>query len=140
MSFRFARVLAPALVAALMLPLALSNAAEPTTQPTGTITGKVVKEDGTPNANVTVNILPAAAGGKKPKVAVQGKRAQPVASTTTDTDGKFSVAVPAGTYQVVVGKRTDETMGRAPVTVTEGQTTDVTVTMKKVTAKPKADK
>jgi hypothetical protein len=114
----------------MFLPLVSLRAEGPTTQPTGTISGKVVGEDGTtPQASVTVRILNAPLG-KKAKSALQGKKNAPVATAVTGADGTFTVDVPAGSYIVTVGKKTDALVGREKVTVVEGQTATVTVTLK----------
>lgn len=130
--FRASRILIPMIAIALALPLANSHAAEPV-KATGTIKGKVVKEDGTAAAEVEVRVMAApAAREKKPKIQdakPAPARREAVATAKTDAEGKFSLSVPAGDYVIQAGARKGD-MGRAKVTVADGQTVEVTVSLK----------
>ncbi len=86
------------------------------------ISGVVMLEDGSPAATARVRLLPAggmkkdgdkadkgadkpapqAADGEKPAEGdkPKGRRVEPIAETTTDAEGKFSVEVPAGKYRL----------------------------------------
>jgi hypothetical protein len=137
---------------ALALTVGLSaqaNAAEK-----GTIKGKVTGVDGNAAKNLEVRVMPPMAGGpgggaKKPAPAAVsatpaakeladkpagGGRAKPVATATTDKDGKFTVDVEAGEYTVMAGAR-GEAMGREKVTVEAGKTAEVNLTLKAPKAK-----
>ena len=78
------------------------------------VSGVVLKEDGSPAADARVRVVPATpmkkdkgegaaekpapqqADGEKPK----GPKVPPVAETTTDAQGKFTVELPPGKYRV----------------------------------------
>lgn len=109
----------------------------------GSVTGMVTGVDGKPAADVTVKLnkamtkadrkaaKEAAANGEKPK------HAKPVATATTDKDGKFEMKdVPAGSYNVVAGVK-GESMGHEAVTVTAGSASDVSITLAAIEKKEK---
>jgi hypothetical protein len=138
LSYRLAGV---AVLAALAIPLATIRAEEPA-KATGTISGKVVKADNSPVAGAQVRVMHANAKKKKAEAAEQGadkggekggekgKRPAPVAEATSASDGTFTVTVPEGEYRVAAGDKAAGLRGWAPVTVTAGQTANVTITVK----------
>src|SRR4051794_37200127 len=92
-------------VAALMLALAFAPAAAHAAGAKGSVKGKVVKADGTPAANATVQLMARAAGGKtagetkveKPAdgakpAAKQHVKAESVGQATTNAQGEFTIA------------------------------------------------
>jgi uncharacterized GH25 family protein len=118
--------------------------AEPTTQPSsdvqsavGTITGTVLK-DGKPVANARVGLIDrsemkarlskrAKGQGADGASADQKQRPTPIATTTTDSEGKFSINdVKVGDYVVMAGGR-GEGRGRAMTSVASGQTANVEI-------------
>ena len=126
----------------------------------GKVTGIIHNEDGTPAANVTVNLVvppskedrkaekEAEKGGAKPQQA-QGEgekpaegskpaRPKPVAKTKTDAQGKFELEAPAGKYRVMANMK-GQGSARADVEVKAGETKDVgTLTLKKMAPKKEA--
>lgn len=147
---RLSRVLVPVLGLALVLPLATLRASEPA-KATGTITGKVIAEDGSAAAGMTVRVMvaptqrkkektagpdaaPPAGGSEKPGKGGE-RRPGPVGETTTDDKGEFTVSVPAGEYIVAAGDRKAGVMGRSErVIVADGATVNVSVSLKAMPA------
>lgn len=146
----YSRWLLPVLGLALVLPLSTIRAAEPA-KAMGTITGKVTGEDGAAVADLPIQIRvprPAGQGGggapKAKKTAEPtdpppappggGKRPAPVAETKTDKDGVYTVQVPPGEYVVTAGDRKSGVGGREKVTVEDGKTVTINVTVKKLPA------
>ena len=111
---------------------ALSLASHANAADTGKVTGKVLDKDGKGVAGAQVALrtppeknAPAAAQeeGKK-------KGQKPVAKTTTESDGTFTLAdVPAGDYLLVANVK-GQGMAREKVTVKAGETVDVKLTLK----------
>ncbi len=119
-------LLAP--LAALVLVFAFSAllaAAEPAGK--GTVTGTVLDKDGKAIADIEVRLMvPARSAGNQPAA---GGRVQPVASATTDADGKFTMKdVPAGDYAVVARSK-EKGIARARVTVVADQSATVSLTL-----------
>jgi hypothetical protein len=121
-----------------------STKAEPTTQPSadtqsavGGITGTVMK-DGKPVANARVGLIDRAEVkarmGKRAKGqaadgagAAEKQRPTPIATTTTDSEGKFALSdVKVGDYVIMAGVK-GEGRGRAMVSVAAGQAANVEV-------------
>lgn len=133
----------------LMIGWSISSAAgEEKTAPDsqkGTISG-VVTKDGHPLANAQVRLIKPMRQGEKPadarpqaaepapgkpgkpgKGGGVGAKPEPVATTTTDENGRFTLAdVPAGAYVVAAGAK-GEGVGRARVNVIAGKTVNVTI-------------
>lgn len=130
----------PVTALAMMLGIsATTRAADEKVEGKGTIAGTVTGEDGTPASGIEVRVMPprmgkgGAAAKAKEQAAGDEKpaRPEPVATATTDSDGKYTVEVPAGTYDVVAGKK-GVGMGReAKVEVKDGETKTVDLTLKK---------
>ena len=119
------------------------------------VSGVVLKEDGSPAADARVTVVPATpmkkgegaaekpapqqADGEKPKP----PKVPPIAETTTDAQGKFTVELPAGKYRVNANLKGS---GRASKTITvEAGKTPESVELKlkpqpKKTAEPAAPK
>lgn len=125
--------------------VALAQDAAPAAEGKGTITGTVVAEDGSAVADLEVRVMPPppprdGEGPRRNRANEQAAddqkkgdhpdRPEPVATATTDADGKFSVEVPAGTYVVIAGKP-GKGMGRQRVTVADGETKTVELKLKK---------
>jgi hypothetical protein len=130
-------------LAALALALAISfTASRATAQDAkkGSISGKVTKADGTAAANAKVMLMkpadrtapkPAAEEGQKPK----GEKQAPVAETTADADGKYTLAdVEPGKY-VLGANLKGEGRVRQPIEVKAGEA--LTVDLKIEAPKPK---
>jgi hypothetical protein len=108
----------------------------------GTVSGKVTNADGTPAANAKVQLMH---GGKpkKDKAAptaaedkpAQGDKPKPVAETTADGDGKYTLAdVPVGKYVIRAGIK-GVGMGHQEIEVKAGETTTADIQMKAPKAK-----
>lgn len=138
-------VVAFALLMSLTAAVRAQDAA-PAAKETGTVSGVVLDQEGNPAPAVQVRVLnpfergqrreaanaqeqnadpgaAAPAGGDKPGKggkARKGERPKPVATTSTDKDGKFSIAdLPAGKYVVMAMVR-GVGSAREPVEVTAG--------------------
>ena len=119
------------------------------TEAKGTVNGKLVDKDGNAVAGAQVTLgkpmagarqpqkaqgqateqKPAATTDKKPAVSGEPKR-DPIATTTTDREGKFTFKdVPAGDYTVRTHLR-GQGMAVARVTVAAGKSADVALTLK----------
>jgi protocatechuate 3,4-dioxygenase beta subunit len=111
----------------------------------GTVTGTVTDKDGKPVPNCQVRLFhPMERGAKKTgkghkadnqsaradrkaETLAKGQRPVPVASATTDDDGKFTLKdVPAGNYVVLANLRGTGN-AREKVTVKAGETAEVTL-------------
>jgi hypothetical protein len=125
----------------------------------GKVTGIIHNEDGTPAANVTVNLVvppskedkkaekEAGKGGAKPQAQAEGDkpaeggkpaRPKPIAKTKTDAAGKFELEAPAGKYRVMANLR-GQGSARADVEIKAGETKDVgTLTLKPMPKKEAA--
>jgi iron complex outermembrane receptor protein len=97
----------------------------------GSVSGKVTKADGSAASGAKVALMhPMGKGGKKGQPAAadegnKGEKPKPVAETTTDNDGKYTLSdVPVGKYVVQAGIKG---VGRAhqPVEVKAGETASV---------------
>lgn len=150
MLLRHARWIVPALSLALVLPMAAVNVTgEPgkTAAGAGTITGKVSLEDGSAASDAIVRVMqaPPKGGGKAPKNVEPGSGKpggegkpgkeggkggrEAVAEGKTSSDGSFSLNVPAGDYVVAAGKK-GVGMARERVTVADGDSVSVSLTLK----------
>jgi hypothetical protein len=135
-------------LAVLALALAVSFTATRATaeeQGKGTISGKVTNADGSAASGAQVRLMNPMAKdknkGEKPAAAEdkgEGKdkeRAKPVAQTTTDADGKYTLSdVPAGKYVLQAGVKN---VGRATqeVEVKAGETAAVDLKLEAMKAK-----
>jgi protocatechuate 3,4-dioxygenase beta subunit len=109
------------------------------TQPAAkaTVTVNVVDGDGKPVSGAMVSIVAAQTGGKKKNQAdpntpppAQGNRPTPIATGTTDAEGKAVLAgIPDGKYTVRARAKAAG-MGRENVTVVDQKDASVTVTLK----------
>jgi hypothetical protein len=115
------------------------------TEGKGTITGKLADKDGNAVAGARVSLVQPPgkeakreqkalrqqnAGEKPPKVAGEKTRPEPLATTTTDKDGKFTFKdVAAGDYTVRAQLR-GQGMAVARVSVAAGKTADVAMILK----------
>ena len=128
----------PVTALAMMLGIsATARAADEKVEGKGTIAGTVTGEDGKAVSGIEVRVMKPmmgkgpgkakeqAAGDEKPA------RPEPVATATTDADGKFSVEVPAGSYAVVAGKKGEGMARQGKVEVKDGETTTIELTLKK---------
>jgi hypothetical protein len=107
----------------------------------GTISGKVTNADGSAAGGAQIRLMKPMARDRKADPAAQqakpapGDRPKPVAQTTADADGKYTLSdVPAGKYVVQAGIK-GTARGRQPVEVKAGQT--VTADIKLEAAKAK---
>jgi hypothetical protein len=145
--------LVPTIALGLMVSLAGTTRAEDKAKAeNATITGTVTGEDGKPAADIEVRVMPPRpkhADGErpprhepKPQAAEDGEkpgdvppprppRPEPIAKTTTDADGKYSIEVPAGDYLIAAGKR-DVGAARREVTVSAGESKSVDLQLKKM--------
>ncbi len=151
----------PVTAFAMLLTIGVSTRAEEKDKPQGkaTISGTVTGEDGTPAADIEVRVMPPrpkkgpGPGDRPPKPEKQAAkdgetpagdrphrdhpkgdrppRPEPVAKAMTDADGKYSVEVPAGKFEVVAGKR-GMGMAHESVTVADGETKTVDLKLKKM--------
>lgn len=151
-------------VLAVTLLLSLSNAAvaqEAEKKQSGTVSGTVLDKDGKPASGVQVRLFhpfergqrreaararqqqadPAAGADAKEEKPRQGdkprraERPKPVATATTDADGKFTMSdVPVGKY-VVLAMIRGQGSARQEVEVTAGGTANVELKLKKRAAK-----
>jgi hypothetical protein len=148
-----------ALMAVLFMSVALR--ADATTTSDGTVNGTVTT-DGSPAVNAKVMVFKArdrkrgagaagagtAPGGVGGAAAAGGAdgadgkktRPQPLMTSTTDGDGKFTLSLPAGEYLIVVGEK-GEGRGHERVSVVAGQAASVAITLtaKKPTSQPAAN-
>jgi hypothetical protein len=130
--------------AALFVAFAFAPATVHAAGPKGTVKGKVVKADGTPVADATVQLMARPAGGKaaaEPKAqtpadpsakpaAKERVKPESVAQTTTNAQGEFTLSdVADGQYAVVARLKKDGT-ARERVTVHAGETATVKLTLK----------
>jgi 5-hydroxyisourate hydrolase-like protein (transthyretin family) len=100
----------------------------------GTVSGTVTGVDGKPAADVTVKLMkPVSKADKKAAgdtTTEKPKHAAPVATATTDKDGKFEMKdVPVGSYNCNVNIK-GVGMGHDKVTVTSGATATADITIK----------
>ena len=113
-----------------------------------TVSGTVKAEDGSPVADIEVRVMPPRPkrgepgfeqrpekpkqeqAGEKPAPGEGPPRPEPIAKATTDADGKFTLEVPAGKYDIVAGKR-NMGMARQTVELKDGETKTVDLTLKK---------
>ena len=108
----------------------------------GTVTGTVVDKDAKPAEGVTVNLFkPRQGGGGSGGAAPVAPKSQfghdaidlqnrptPIATATTDKDGKFEMKdVPAGQYMVGVRDQEKKLYGRTAVTVEADKTATVEI-------------
>jgi hypothetical protein len=135
---RAPRTLIALIALGLFVPAAsLSFAADAAAK--GTLKGKVLTADGKVAAGVNVRVLATApktaakadkatgtAADETPAKPSKGKKkgAAAVAEKATETDGTYSIEVPAGDYTVAVADKVLGS-GRAKVTVKEGETVNV---------------
>jgi hypothetical protein len=131
-------------VAALLVAFALAPAPALAAGGKGTVKGKVVKADGSPVADATVQLMARAAGGRaaaEPKAQnpadpsarpAAKERAKPesVAQTTTNAQGEFTLSDVAEGQYAVVARLKKEGNARERVTVHAGQTANVTLTLR----------
>ena len=134
---------------ALALVLGMGGAVRAQAEGKATISGTVTAEDGSAAAGIEVRVIvppsrgprdgegaqrkrpdEQAAGDKKKPGADRPERPEPVATATTDADGKFSVEVAAGDYVIMAGKP-GAGMGRERVSVAAGETKNVDLKLKK---------
>lgn len=108
--------------------------------PSGSIAGTVLDQDNAPVAGIKVDLhKPRRAGGGRAAgvVAADNPRTRtppPVASATTDKDGKFTMKdVPVGTYRLVAGDML-KGFGVAEVTVEANRTVTKNVTVRRPAA------
>ena len=141
-------------VAALFVALALGAAPAHAAGGKGAVKGKVVKSDGSPVADATVQLMARAPGGKaavEPKAqnpADSAKAAKParkervkpesVAQTTTNAQGEFTLSDVAEGQYAVVARVKGEGLARQRVSVHAGQTANVSLTLKPRGEGPKA--
>jgi protocatechuate 3,4-dioxygenase beta subunit len=131
-------------LAVLALALAVSFSATRVSaeeQGKGTVSGKVTKADGSAAANAKVQLMHGGKPGKKGAPAAAedkpapGDKPKPVAETTADADGKYTLAdVPAGKYVIRAGIK-GEGMGHQDIEVKAGETTTADIQMKAPKAK-----
>jgi hypothetical protein len=119
----------------------------------GNINGTVLDKDGKAVEGVTVNLMKprrqggggggagGGPGGPSTRASVgndaiqlqqgppgQGQRPAPIATATTDKDGKFTMSdIAVGQYMVGVRDDAKKLYGRAPVTVEDGKTAEVEI-------------
>jgi protocatechuate 3,4-dioxygenase beta subunit len=146
--FRMMKWAAPVVAFGLLLALSATRstaADESASGDKGTVTGTVVDKDGKPVANCQVRLFhpsgkaanhkkkdnntgedqSAVRADHKAQTLAKGNRPTPVASTTTDNDGKFTLNdVPAGNYMVIANQR-GVGNAREKVTVKAGETATV---------------
>ena len=111
-----------------------ASAATPSTQPTSkaSITVTVTDKDNKPVEGAGVSLMARPAKGEHNAAADSGTprpKPQPLATGTTDSDGKVTLAdIGDGTY-VVVARLKHTGNGRAKVTVTDGASSEVAVVL-----------
>ena len=151
----------PALAFAMIVGLGgiRAQAQEGSAAAKGKVTGIIHNEDGTPAANVTVNLVvppskedkkaekEAGKGGPKPQAQADGDkpaeggkpgRPKPIAKTKTDAAGKFELEAPAGKYTVMAMMKGQGRVQKT-VEIKAGKTEDVgTLTLKKPEPKKEA--
>jgi protocatechuate 3,4-dioxygenase beta subunit len=117
---------------------ATSSKAEQNLMAGGSISGKVVDVDGNPVEGAKVRVMVAPAGKPKKEKLEDGDAPKPdkpakpqaVAEAVTDAAGAFKVdGIPAGDYMVAANAK-GKGMGKAKVTVADGQTAEVTLELK----------
>lgn len=130
------------LVLALAVMVGMSLASNALAADTGSVAGKVVGKDGSAVAGAKVRLMSPGdfkGKGKRPNDAApadreagpkgKGERPKPVAEAMTGSDGTFNLAdIPAGDY-LLVARAKGAGMGREKVSVSAGQTSDVTLTL-----------
>lgn len=136
-----------AIALAFVMFSASSSKAEVKLMAGGSISGKVVDADGNPVAGAKVKVM-AAAPAKPKKEKLEGGDAPkpdkpkptPVAEGETDANGTFTLNdIPAGDYMVGAMAK-GKGAAKEKVTVTEGGTAEVTLTLKApAPKKPKAE-
>ena len=122
------------IVLGLAVAFALSLASHASAAEGGKVTGKVLDKDGKGVAGAQVALRTPPEKGNAPAAAApeDGKKKgqKPVAKTTTESDGAFTLAdVPAGDYLLVANAK-GQGMAREKVTVKAGETVDVKLTLK----------
>jgi hypothetical protein len=158
--FRVMKWATPVVALALTLSLSSAIRAKDAASPasgTGGVSGTVLDVDGKPAASAMVRLVKPFERGRaqatskaakqaaraerqarrlaeekpdKPAKAPKGDRPKPVATATTDADGKFTMAdVPAGEYMVIAGIR-GQGMARHAVTIKAGETASVELKLK----------
>ena len=127
---------------ALFLGLAGHSQADTKLAATSAISGKVVDGEGKPVAGARVLVLHKedAKPGKKEKNLADGEKPKKamkksIAQGKTDDSGAFKLDVPAGEY-VVSANLKGTGMGKAEVTVADGATATVEITLKERAPKP----
>lgn len=123
---------------------ASSSKAEQKLMAGGSISGKVVDADGNPVADAKVRVMAAPAGKPKKDKNLEGgdapkpdKPAKPaaVAEGVTDANGAFTLEnIPAGEYMIGAMAK-GKGNAKDKVTVTEGGTAEVTLTLKAMAPK-----
>ncbi len=130
---RIAKWIVPAVALALVVAWS-ANAEMDHNAATGTVKGVVYQADGTtPAANAQVGLKAAPAKKNKAEKNATGlvEEGQPKAEagmTTTAGDGTFTLQAPAGEY-MIAAKAKGMGMAKQPVTITAGETTQVTLTL-----------
>jgi hypothetical protein len=130
-------------VVALMLALAFAPATAHAAGPKGFVKGKVVKADGTPAAEATVQLMARPAAPKTPaesKAEKPAEGAKPatkqrvkpesVGQASTNAQGEFTIADVADGQYTVVARVKNEGAARERVVVHAGQAANVTLTLK----------
>jgi hypothetical protein len=134
---------------ALLMLVSVSVDADVTTSATGGTVAGTVTNGGQPVVNAKVRVFKAgerkaakaassALGGSREK----GKKSRPdpMMTAVTDGNGQFSLAdMPAGEYVIIVSEK-GEGRGHQKVTVVEGQSASVTITLAKHGGKGKGNK
>ena len=138
--------------------VAWGSAADPSDKPVGgTISGTVLK-DGKPVANARVGLIAATAKAKgkglkhgaapadqspatqPSQSTAKGKKHQPLATATTNADGKFTLeGVAPGDYIVMAGEKA-QGRGKQRVTVTSGESASVSIDLQPPKPKNKSQK
>ena len=121
------------IVLGLAVAVALSLASHASAAETGKVTGKVLDKDGKGVAGAQVALRTPPEKGNAPAAAPAEdgkKRQKPVAKTTSEADGSFTLAdVPVGDYLLAANVK-GQGMAREKVSVKANETVDVKLTLK----------